>query len=1102
MDDATAGQGEARTGGGRRRGVIVVLAVLALVVLLPLGVLWARLSVSPMRLPDAVQARIEARITDAMTTGGMEGDVAFGDMVLALPQGGRAPALEFRDVVLTTPQGDERAAFPMLRMRVAPGPFLRGQVRVRQIIVAGAGINMTRGTDGRVDLDFTGDASTDRQARTVVETLARLDQMFARDAFSHLQEVLGVDMQVTLADAMAERDIRLHSGEVRLTREAGRIGLMIGGELEGSRDAGLSLSLMRDAARGVTDVSVIFDTLAARDVASASPALAWLDLMRAPIDGRLNAAMGDDGTLGALSGWLEIGAGEVSPPGAGAPLPFTAMEARLTYAPATRRARFETLRIMADQLSFQAEGHADVSPDGSVFTGQFAMRDIMAHPDGMFDAALAIDGAALDLRLTLGDTVELEVGHATIYDDALRATARGRALAAPDGLTLSLDAHLTEADVPTVLSYWPATAIPNTRWWVEERLIAATARGADVALRIAPDTDPMFDLSFDFLDVDLVALPAAPPIRNASGYFSLQNNTLSAAFDGGSIAVEGQGGVALAGSSMRIGDVSLIGPLAEFDIDLEGEVPDLMHVLAGPPFLILETSGYAPDDIGEGRIVAEAALATHLVEQTELTGFDDIDIAVTGLVTGYSADDLIPDRTLTSDRLIVSMTRQQLSIGGPGALDGVPVTGQWSVQLDPNAPPGSLVEARAIIDRAALNTFGVALPDWLISGRGAADLTVFLQTDAPARVQVRSDLNGIALAIPPLAWSMPAARTGDFAAEITLGPRPEVRSLTLEGAGLSLEGAVTFTADGYLNRFSAGRFRLGQWLDVQGGLVGRGTAAPGIDVSGGVLDFRTMPSLSGTGGSGSGDIGPLNVTLDRMQITEGIALTGLRADLDGASMSGGFRGSVNGAAAVTGQLVPSANGPSVRLQSRDGGAILRAANIFENMHGGAFDLILAARPEAGQYDGRLTIDSPRLRDAPVMAELLNLISVVGLLEQLSGDGINLGQIDSTFRITPQSITVREGTALGPSMGVSMDGVYDVASERYEMQGVVSPFYIVNGLFGALLAPRREGLFGFNYRLIGDSEDTRVTVNPLSILTPGIFRDIFRAPPPDFSTQGN
>ena len=82
------------------------------------------------------------------------------------------------------------------------------------------------------------------------------------------------------------------------------------------------------------------------------------------------------------------------------------------------------------------------------------------------------------------------------------------------------------------------------------------------------------------------------------------------------------------------------------------------------------------------------------------------------------------------------------------------------------------------------------------------------------------------------------------------------------------------------------------------------------------------------------------------------------------------------------------------------------------------------------------------------------------------------------------------------MGISMDGLYDMQNRRLDMQGVVSPFYVVNGLFGALFAPRREGLFGFSYRLTGSPEDSDVSVNPLSILTPGIFREIFRRPPPE------
>ncbi|WP_224815117.1 hypothetical protein [Hasllibacter sp. MH4015] len=1080
--------------GRARRWIIAGLLVLSVLVFLPAGAMWVRLYAAPMSLPEAIQDRIEARINASMRAG----DLAIGDMVLALPQGGRAPALEFRDVELRTPEGEVRAALPALRARVAPGPLLRGRMEVRRVVITGAGVNLTRSEDGRIDLDFAGaaDAQAEAAELSLVETLARLDTMFSGAVFSGLEEVRGEALEVQLSDELSGQVLRLHGAEMRLVRAGLRLNLDMAGELEGSRNARLRITLDRDRRLGVTELGMEFDTLAARDLAASTPALAWLDLMRAPIDGALRAAMADDGTIGAVEGWIDVGAGVLSLPGQAAPLAFQRIEAALDYDPNTGRAMFERLMLRADALTFAGHGHADVSPEGDVFTGQFSLSDITADPEGMFDAAVALDGAEVDLRLHLGDAVMLEVGQAVLFRGDMRATARGRMQADAAGLALSVDAQLDEADLPTIMSYWPVAAIPNTRWWVQERLIAARASGVDFAFRQAAGARPHHELSFDFNGADIRALPAAPPIRGASGYLNLIDTQLVVGLDGGGVGVEGQGQVGLAGSRMVIENVAVPGPLAVFDLELQGALPDLMHVLAGPPFAVLETSGFAPDEIGQGRVRATAELATHLVDRPPDAGMGDLDIRVDAIVTNYRGSELVPDRLLTADRIVVAMDNEALTIGGPAELDGVSVTGQWRVAMAPDAPPGSQVRARATLSRDALARFGVELPAWLISGRGEADVIVYLRANGPASVSVSSDLDGIALAIPALAWSMPAGRTGAFSADIRLGDRPAVSNLVLEGAGLSLEGAVSFTEDGWLNRLSAGRFRVGQWLDVQGGLIGRRNQTPGIEISSGILDFRTMPSLANTGGS-SGDVGPLNIALDRLQITGGIALTDLRADLDGASMSGNFRGRVNGAAAVSGQLVPSANGPSVRLQSADGGAVLRAADIFENMHGGQFDLILAARPEAGQYDGRVTIDGPRMRNAPVMAELLNLISVVGLLEQLGGEGINMGEVEARFRITPQRLFLEEGTAVGPSMGISMDGVYDVASERFEVQGVVSPLYLVNGVLGALFAPRREGLFGFNYRAIYDGSETSVSVNPLSILTPGIFREIFRAPPPDF-----
>jgi hypothetical protein len=70
------------------------------------------------------------------------------------------------------------------------------------------------------------------------------------------------------------------------------------------------------------------------------------------------------------------------------------------------------------------------------------------------------------------------------------------------------------------------------------------------------------------------------------------------------------------------------------------------------------------------------------------------------------------------------------------------------------------------------------------------------------------------------------------------------------------------------------------------------------------------------------------------------------------------------------------------------------------------------------------------------------------------------------------------------------------NKQMDMQGVLSPFYFVNAL-GRLFSPRDgEGLIGFNFTLKGPYDGPDVALNPLSILTPGAFREIFRRPPPE------
>jgi len=130
-----------------------------------------------------------------------------------------------------------------------------------------------------------------------------------------------------------------------------------------------------------------------------------------------------------------------------------------------------------------------------------------------------------------------------------------------------------------------------------------------------------------------------------------------------------------------------------------------------------------------------------------------------------------------------------------------------------------------------------------------------------------------------------------------------------------------------------------------------------------------------------------------------------------------------------------------------------------------------------------------------MAALLDAISVVGLLQQLDGQGLAFDEIDGRFRLSPQQVVITQASAVGPGLGISIDGIYTLANKQLDLQGVVSPFYLVNSI-GSILTRRGEGLIGFNFNIGGTSDAPAVTVNPLSALTPGMFREIFRRPPPE------
>ena len=680
-----------------------------------------------------------------------------------------------------------------------------------------------------------------------------------------------------------------------------------------------------------------------------------------------------------------------------------------------------------------------------------------------------------------------------------RLSGRGRVSADHAGWHLDLLLGIDRVTVPVLIPLWPRVLAPRPRAWVVENLGAGEVTDFRAGLKIDQGrrTDPA--LSFAFREGEVRPLRGLSPVVAAEGFASLGQGRFAVSLDAGRMVSATGGAIDLAGSTFVIADTRVHPPRAHLQLRAAGPVRAGLEVLDEPAFRFLQKAGLATD-IAEGQAAVAGDVRFPIAPGLVAS---QIDYGFTGQLTGISSDRLVPGKALTAQALELSVAPSGLGITGPATLEGVPLTAAVTVPFGPEAAAPE-VRGRVEIGGEAVARLGIGLPEGMVGGRGSADYTLTVPRGAPPELKLESDLAGVTLALAPLGWSMPAAATGRLRATVAFGQPITVRALALDAPGLAAAGRISLDANGGLDQANFDRVALGGWLDAPVTLRGRGAdRIPAVLLPGGTVDLRKAPfgDTGGSGGSGGGEMPPISLALDRLVVTDTIALTGFRSTLSGAQgLSGRFEGRVNGAASVSGTVAQRHNGLTLRLTANDAGAALRAAGFFDMARGGSLTLTLDAANGPGTYDGTLKVRNVRVQSASWLAVLLNAISVVGLIDEMNGAGLLFTDVEAAFRLTPRMLEVTRSSAVGPSLGITMQGSYDMLNDRLDMQGVLSPIYVVNAI-GQMFTRKGEGLFGFNYALRGRARSPSVEVDPLSVLTPGMFRDLFRTAPPARAGRG-
>ena len=652
-------------------------------------------------------------------------------------------------------------------------------------------------------------------------------------------------------------------------------------------------------------------------------------------------------------------------------------------------------------------------------------------------------------------------------------------------------------------TYWPHEVLPRARQWA----VASMADGAldELALRMNVSGD---EWEAEELPADRVVgswKAGGATVRYHDELPPALRVDATAQFDAAGMAVEilsgAVGPAAVRGGSVDIRD----GPDGEgraiVAADFSSDLRAALAVIDLPPLGFAGALGIEPDwfsGAAEGDLTLRLPLTDTL---------DPARIGVSGAVEASGvAVALEPGaapmgiRRLDGGAAVLSLDRDGFDLSGSGAIEGVAAQFHWRERFRPAAgAPRREAGLSAVLDDAAREALGLGFDG--LAGPVAFEGALASRDDGALAISVDAAADDAVLDFPALRWKKPAGARAAAAAALTLrdGAIAEVPRFRIDADGLFAAGSAARSADGSwrarLDRAASGD------TDISGALV-LTDGAVSATLRGPALDLTTEGRFDGGAGAGSMPFS-LSAEVGKLRLDGGLALSDATVELayDGALVERAeVAGALDGGAPLAARLRRAPDGRTriLVVETDDAGQLFAAAGVTPNMTGGRLELVgeiddgAAERPVSGV----LKVSDFRMTDAPLMAQLLNITSIVGAIDNLRGDGIAFERLELPWAYREGAVTLARGVASGPALGLSMDGTVDFRAATLDVEGNVVPFNMIDRAVGALplvgallTGGTGSGVFAAPWRVAGAIAEPTVTANPLAMLAPGPLREM-------------
>ncbi len=757
-----------------------------------------------------------------------------------------------------------------------------------------------------------------------------------------------------------------------------------------------------------------------------------------------------------------------------------------------------------------------VGADLTAGAGRVTVPDRFDAPLDIAHAALrgeaALDGSSASL-----DALTIAFGRHGQPGPEIRAAA---ALApAADGSGIAV-ASVTASHLPLddLHRYWPKGLSHNARDWVTANISNGMAEEAGVAVSLGlPSGGPAaggpvrvntLEGTIRVQGADVAYFRPLPPVTGVED--------VEVRFDQKRFAIRTRGGSV---GDVQIGETDIL--LDDLDTDnekiairvpLTGPVRSILTILDNPPLgypkkLDMDPAGTAG--------TAEGVLDIAFPLLADLP-MDRIDVKAAANLKGAAVKKVAAGMDASDGTLALDLDMKGMGLKGTVKLDGIPATVEWRESFeDKPKGPRTRVAVKARADASALS-HKLFDPVPYATGPLGADLVFTIDAQRRFGMTVALDLTPTTLAIDELGWGKAAgaAAAARFKVEFQKDRVTRLTGLTAEGVGLKAAGTVEFApGTSALSRVVLSDVMLGR-SHMRGTMSVRGDGYV-FDMTGPVLD--AAPALKDGDESAQTEDGsatpaappprrrPVEIKgrFDRVLFGDWRQLTNLTATarndgnawtlLDIKANAGGPKGGLSV------QYGPDKGRYALRITAGDMGRALQMTDLNDRVREGALSVTGTTEGAAADSPlaGHITITDYRLVDTPVLAGILNAMSLGGLVDLLKGEGISFGKLEGDFRKAGRVLAVKNVRTSGSALGLTLEGQVDVKTNVANLQGTIVPIYGLNRLIGQipilgdlLSGGEGQGIFSATWHVTGPLGDPKISVNPLAVLAPGFLRNLF------------